>query len=183
MLFYLSVLNEFLGTGAILHAVTTTIAAKYENNMLDAAFNGKFEILHQQRSVHQVYNYLGPRYFCHVYHMIFESFWHLHANLSSHNISAAEVSRSYKKVGGQANPNPNLEDTLFLQFRMERSQQVFTWHVCFAILLEFLHVILHLSLELCIWIFFSVLGKFSTQLTHAISFTLPIWIPLKSKRN
>jgi hypothetical protein len=90
--------------------------------------------------------------------MIFESFWHLHANLSSHNINATEVSRSYKKVGGQASRNPNLEDTFFLQFQMERSQQVFTWHVCFAVLLEFLHVILHLSLELHIWRFFSVFG-------------------------
>jgi hypothetical protein len=44
MLFYLSVLNEFLGSGVILHAVTTTIAANYENNMLDAAFDGNLKI-------------------------------------------------------------------------------------------------------------------------------------------
>ena len=75
MLCYLSTIDQLFGSAAVIQTIAIVIHAKYEDDMLNLAHTGRLYIPHDQRTVIEVYNCLGPRYFHHAYRMTFDSFY------------------------------------------------------------------------------------------------------------
>jgi hypothetical protein len=105
MLLYPSLSNEFLGSSTVVCAIFLAVTKAIEDDDLRVARSGRFAVLRQRRTVHQIHDCLGARYFRLAYRMSFDSFWSLHAILLPHIVRASQEMRSYKKVGGRVGGN------------------------------------------------------------------------------
>ena len=62
MLLYPSLSNEFLGSSTVVHAIFLAVANAIEDDDLRVARSGRFA-LRQRRTVYQIHDCLGARYF------------------------------------------------------------------------------------------------------------------------
>jgi hypothetical protein len=62
----------------------------------------------RRQSVQEVYNTMGPLFFCRAFRMTLDSFWHLHAILLPHIRTAVSNNSEYKCKGGREGGNYSL---------------------------------------------------------------------------
>ena len=93
-----------LGSIAMIQAVVNAFRVMYERDMLRFVVLSP-PLIREWHSVMDVYNTLGPSYFCQAYCMSLQSFYHLHLILLQHIVSAREKLSLHQKKGKRAGGN------------------------------------------------------------------------------
>jgi len=85
-----------LNSVVMIQAVANAFRVMYEGDMLRFVVSSPPQI-QERHSVMDVYNMLGPTYFCRAYCMSLQSFYHLSLILFQHIVSARENMSLYQK--------------------------------------------------------------------------------------
>lgn len=92
----------------IVKAAAAAALCHYQERRRGPARSGKSARSRTRRHVQEIYNDLGPIYFCRAYRMTYTSFWRLHEKLSPTIITVAARHRHYVCKGGRKNGNYSL---------------------------------------------------------------------------